>query len=305
MCVFSTPAELWQGRGGGSFGYFPHPAAPTEHGPPVIHWGPANHTVLPVGATVWLPCWVAGDPQPHVAWLKDGRAMPGPETRTSLLENGTLQISSLRVSRPAGESPEGPGGAEMGSGVQGVVGAQGAGCPGCWLLRTMGQELFPLQVTDSGQYECVATSSMGETRWSGTLQVQGELWGCCGTREAMGLGKQLPWVSAPLLTGDGSGLSPPPPEPAILPQPPSTPLVTNVTKSSVTLSWKGNEQSSGTTVTYVVEAFRYPTAAPSRFSGDLVARCHPAMGHLCPLAVRQQVARGRQWQPTWRARHTL
>ncbi|XP_035411626.1 roundabout homolog 3 [Cygnus atratus] len=160
-------------------------AAPTERGPPVIHWGPANHTVLPVGATVWLPCRVAGDPQPHVGWLKDGWAMPGPETRASLLENGTLQISSLRV-------------------------------------------------TDSGQYECVATSSMGETRWSGTLQVQ----------------------------GDGSGLSPPPPEPAIIPRPPSTPLVTNVTKSSVTLSWKGNEQSGGTTVTYVVEAFSEAAGGP-------------------------------------------
>ncbi|XP_035202153.1 roundabout homolog 3 isoform X2 [Oxyura jamaicensis] len=165
-------------------------AAPTEHGPPVIHWGPANRTVLPVGATVWLPCWVAGDPQPHVGWLKDGRAMPGPETRASLLENGTLQISSLRV-------------------------------------------------TDSGQYECVATSSMGEMRWSGTLQVQ-----------------------APLPTGDGSGLSPPPQEPANRPPPPTTPVVTNITKSSVTLSWKGNEQSDGTTVTYVVEAFSEAAGGP-------------------------------------------
>lgn len=109
-CAFSAHV-LNRGReGGDSFGYFPHPAAPAEHGPPVIHWGPANRTVLPVGATVWLPCWVAGDPQPHVGWLKDGRAMPGPETRASLLENGTLQITSLRVSCPAGGSPEGLGG---------------------------------------------------------------------------------------------------------------------------------------------------------------------------------------------------
>lgn len=69
---------------------------------------------------------------------------------------------------------------------------------------------------------------------------------------------QLPWISVPLPAGDGSLLSTPPPEPGILPGPPSTPLVTNVTKSSVTLTWKGNEQSGGTTVTYIVEAFRYP-----------------------------------------------
>ncbi|XP_048824307.1 roundabout homolog 3 [Lagopus muta] len=160
-------------------------AALAEPRPPVIRWGPANLTVLPVGATVQLPCWAEGEPPPHVGWLKDGRTMPGSESRASLLENGTLQISNM-------------------------------------------------QVTDSGQYECVAISSMGEMRWSGSLQVQ----------------------------GDGSLLSTPPPEPGILPGPPSTPLVTNVTKSSVTLTWKGNEQSGGTTVTYIVEAFSEAVGGP-------------------------------------------
>ncbi|NXK44421.1 ROBO3 protein, partial [Chauna torquata] len=187
--------------------------APTEHRPPVIRWGPTNRTVLPVGATVRLPCWAAGDPPPHVGWLKDGHAMPGPDTRASLLENGTLQITGLRV-------------------------------------------------TDSGHYECVATSSMGEMRWSGSLEVQGESWGHHGTRDAMGLGTQLPWVSVTLPTGDGSGLSPPSPERGILPGPPSTPLVTNVTKSSVTLTWKGNKQSGGTAVTYIVEAFSKTVGGP-------------------------------------------
>ncbi|XP_021231746.1 roundabout homolog 3 isoform X5 [Numida meleagris] len=165
-------------------------AAPAEPRPPVIRWGPANLTVLPVGATVRLPCWADGEPPPHVGWLKDGCTVPSSESRASLLENGTLQISSLRV-------------------------------------------------TDSGQYECVATNSMGEMRWSGSLQVQ-----------------------VPLPTGDGSHLSPPSPEPGILPGPPSTPLVTNVTKSSVTLTWKGNEQSGGTAVTYIVEAFSEAKGGP-------------------------------------------
>ncbi|OXB81229.1 UNVERIFIED_CONTAM: hypothetical protein H355_014273 [Colinus virginianus] len=160
-------------------------AAPAEPQPPVIRWGPANLTVLPVGATVQLPCWADGEPPPRVGWLKDGRTVPGSEGRASLLENGTLQISGLRV-------------------------------------------------TDSGQYECVATSSLGEMRWSGTLQVQGE----------------------------GSLLPLPSPEPGILPGPPSTPLVTNVTKSSVTLTWKGNEQSGGTAVTYIVEAFSEAVGGP-------------------------------------------
>ncbi|KAM6234885.1 roundabout homolog 3 [Spheniscus humboldti] len=162
---------------------------PAEHRPPVIHRGPANRTVLPVGATARLPCRLGGgDPPASVGWLKDGSALVGAQPRASLLENGTLQITGLRV-------------------------------------------------TDSGHYECVATSSAGETRWGGSLEVQ----------------------------GDGSDLSPPSPKPGVLPGPPSTPVVTNVTKSSVTLSWKGNEDSGATDVTsYIVEAFSQAAGGPWR-----------------------------------------
>lgn len=51
------------------------------------------------------------------------------------------------------------------------------------MLRVVGVEVtggqgdgagaLPPQVTDSGHYECVATSSVGETRWGGSLEVQG------------------------------------------------------------------------------------------------------------------------------------
>ncbi|KAK2532696.1 hypothetical protein Q9233_005050 [Columba guinea] len=157
-----------------------------EH-PPLASPGPANRTVLLVGATVWLPCRVGGgDPPASVGWLKDGSALVGAQPRASLLENGTLQITGLRV-------------------------------------------------TDSGHYECVATSSVGETRWGGSLEVQEE----------------------------GSSLSPPPPQPSVLPRPPSTPVVTNVTQTSVTLSWQGNEDSNGTNVTsYIVEAFSQVAGGP-------------------------------------------
>uniref|UniRef100_A0A663F3U9 Ig-like domain-containing protein n=1 Tax=Aquila chrysaetos chrysaetos TaxID=223781 RepID=A0A663F3U9_AQUCH len=193
--------------------------------PPVIRRGPANRTVLPVGATARLPCRVGGgDPPASVGWLKDGSTLVGAQPRTSLLENGTLQITSLRV-------------------------------------------------TDSGHYECVATSLAGETRWGGSLEVQG------GSR-----GRHCPGV---------------------LPGPPSTPVVTNVTKSSVTLSWKGNEDSGAADITsYVVEAFRYHASVLSGCRGDAVARCHPTTGHPCTLAARRRVAHGRRWRPTWRVRPT-
>uniref|UniRef100_A0A8C0UCY8 Uncharacterized protein n=1 Tax=Cyanistes caeruleus TaxID=156563 RepID=A0A8C0UCY8_CYACU len=175
--------------------------APTELHPPVISLLPANQTVLPVGATVRLPCGEgAHDPPGSVGWLKDGSALVGAQPRASLLENGTLQITGLRVK-------------------------------------------------DSGLYECVVTSPAGETRWGISLEVQGGSWRC-----------------------DESDLSLPSPAPGLLPGPPSTPVVTNVTKSSVTLSWKGSKDSGATDVTsYIVEAFRYHTSLFSGCRDDVVA----------------------------------
>lgn len=128
------------------------------------------------------------------------------------------------------------------------------------MLRVMGQELFPLQVRDSGLYECVATSPAGETRWGISLEVQGGSWRCHCSEDTMALGTKPLQTSMHLPAGDESNLSLPSPAPGLLPGPPSTPVVTNVTKSSVTLSWKGNEDSGATDVTcYIVEAFRYHT----------------------------------------------
>ncbi|XP_054079254.1 roundabout homolog 3 [Rissa tridactyla] len=189
--------------------------ATAEHPPPVTGRGPANQTVLPVGATAWLPCWVGGgDPSANVGWLKDGSALVGAQPRVSLLENGTLKITSLRV-------------------------------------------------MDSGYYECVATSSAGETRWGSSLEVQGGSQGRHRTRDTMAPGLKPPQISIHLSTDEGSSLSPPSPEPGLLPRPPSTPVVTNITKSSVTLSWKGNEDSGATGVTsYIVEAFSQAVGGP-------------------------------------------
>ncbi|XP_064253699.1 roundabout homolog 3 [Passer domesticus] len=161
--------------------------APAELQPPVLSLLPTNRTVLPVGGTARLPCGEGThDPPGSVGWLKDGSALVGVQPRASLLENGTLQITGLRV-------------------------------------------------RDSGLYSCVATSPAGETRWGISLEVQ----------------------------GDESDLSLPSPAPDLLPGPPSTPVVTNVTKSSVTLSWKGNEDSGATDVTsYIVEAFSQAVGGP-------------------------------------------
>ncbi|XP_030919765.1 roundabout homolog 3 [Geospiza fortis] len=179
--------------------------APIELHPPVLSLLPTNRTVLPVGATVRLPCGVgAHGPAGSVGWLKDGSALVG---------------------------------------VQPLQGGRG---------QVMGQELFPLQVRDSGLYKCVTTSSAGETSWGISLEVQ----------------------------GDESNLSLPSPAPDLLPGPPSTPVVTNVTKSSVTLSWKGNEDGGATDVTsYIVEAFSQALGGPwQTVAADVESETHTVTG---------------------------
>uniref|UniRef100_K7FYD7 Roundabout guidance receptor 3 n=1 Tax=Pelodiscus sinensis TaxID=13735 RepID=K7FYD7_PELSI len=134
----------------------------SDHFPPIIRRGPANQT-LAVGATAQLTC--RAGTLPSVQWLKDGQQVVGRDTRASLSDNGTLQITNSRVS-------------------------------------------------DSGRYVCMAASATGKTEWSGVLTVQ---------EPGADLQVQLS-------------------EPGHLPGPPSAPLVTNVTRNSVTLAWKPSPQ---------------------------------------------------------------
>lgn len=61
-----------------------------------------------------------------------------------------------------------------------------------------------------------------------------------------------------LLTAeDGGDVPDPPTEPSTPPGPPSQPVVTEVTKDSITLTWKPNPQAGATVTSYVIEAFRY------------------------------------------------
>ncbi|XP_058400884.1 roundabout homolog 3 isoform X3 [Diceros bicornis minor] len=145
--------------------------------PPIILQGPANQT-LALGSSVWLPCRVAGNPQPSVQWKKDGKWLQGDDLQLNLMANGTLYIANV-------------------------------------------------QEMDTGFYSCVAKSSTGEATWSGWLR------------------RREDW-----------GVSPDPPtEPSTPPRPPSQPVVTEITKNSVTLTWKHNPQAGATVISYVIEAF--------------------------------------------------
>ncbi|XP_028943301.1 roundabout homolog 3-like, partial [Antrostomus carolinensis] len=85
---------------------------------------------------------------------------------------------------------------------------------------------------------------------------------------------------------DGSNLSPPSSNPGVLPGPPSTPVVTNVTKNSITLSWKRPEDIGATDVTsYVVEAFSQAVGGPwQTVATDVKGETH-TVGGLVPDTV--------------------
>ncbi|XP_054448733.1 roundabout homolog 3 [Pteronotus mesoamericanus] len=84
-----------------------------------------------------------------------------------------------------------------------------------------------VQEPHMGFYSCVAQSAMGEATWSAWLRRRED-------------GGELPEPSA---------------GPSTPPGPPSQPVVTEVTKNSVTLTWKPSSQAGATVTSYVIEAF--------------------------------------------------
>ncbi|XP_036416319.1 roundabout homolog 3 [Colossoma macropomum] len=115
-----------------------------------------------------------------------------------------------------------------------------------------------LQETDSGMYTCVASSSTGETSWSGTVTVR-----ATGT-------SSLPRVSQALQ----------------LPGPPQKPVVTDVTQSSVTLTWQPNQHEGGAAVTsYIIEAFSQSVGSTWQTVADQVKQEKHTVSGLYPNTV--------------------
>uniref|UniRef100_A0A674PL89 Roundabout, axon guidance receptor, homolog 3 (Drosophila) n=1 Tax=Takifugu rubripes TaxID=31033 RepID=A0A674PL89_TAKRU len=166
---------------------------PSDHVPPIIRQGPANHTLAP-GSTIQLHCHIMGNPTPSIQWEKDGQRILGNDGRIILMENGTFQISNL-------------------------------------------------QETDSGVYTCLASSSSGETSWSGVLTVKESF--------------------DPSLVQTT--------EPFQLPGPPHKPIVTDVSKNSISLTWQPNAHEGGAAVTsYIIEAFSQSAGSTWQTVADMV-----------------------------------
>ncbi|XP_035391761.1 roundabout homolog 2-like [Electrophorus electricus] len=232
------------------------------------------------GAT--FPCETRGNPQPAMFWQKEGSQEllfpsqpPQVGSRFSVASNGDLTIASvqradagyyvcqalsvagsilakaqLEVSdalkdRPPPIIQQGPTNQTVGVGGLALLGCRASGDPEptvTWLkggLSLMGTEphmslLDPgsLQIqntklSDSGLYTCLASSSSGETSWSAFLDV----------RES----------AEPVDSASHNATA--------LPGPPSKPEVTDVTKSSVSLSWRPRPEDASLVSSYVIEAF--------------------------------------------------
>ncbi|KAA8594060.1 hypothetical protein FQN60_004894 [Etheostoma spectabile] len=102
--------------------------------------------------------------------------------------------------------------------------------PRLTLMENGSLQITDIKDADSGMYTCVVFSATGETSWSGMLTVR----------------------------GDGVSSSSRASEFIQLPGPPQKPVVTEVTKNTVTLTWLSNPHEGGAAVTsYIIEAFRH------------------------------------------------
>ncbi|XP_075876403.1 roundabout homolog 2-like [Nelusetta ayraudi] len=238
--------------------------------------------IVAQGRTATFPCETRGKPQPTVFWQREGSQnllFPNQPTqgdsRVSVSVNGELTISSVQRSdagyyicqaltvagsimakaqlevadalkdRPPPIIRQGPANQTQVLGGVSLLRCQASGEPEptvTWrkngvslagkdprfsLLEHGSLQIQNTKLSDMGLYTCVATSSSGETSWSAYLDV----------RDSTDL---IDFVSH---------------NATALPGPPSKPEVTDVTKSSISLSWEPGPESGSPVSSYVIEAF--------------------------------------------------
>uniref|UniRef100_A0A7N8XTF5 Roundabout homolog 1-like n=1 Tax=Mastacembelus armatus TaxID=205130 RepID=A0A7N8XTF5_9TELE len=256
----------------------------TVHVPPAFAIRPRNQVVA-VGRTVTFQCEATGNPQPAIFWQREGSESllfsyqpPQPYSRLSVSQMGSLTITDvqradggfyscqalniagsvitkalLEVTDSGSDHPppvirQGPLNQTVAVDSTVVLGCQSAGSPPPTVhwkkdgvlvspvdsrmsLTNMGSlEIRYTKLGDTGFYTCVASSPNGEASWTAYLQV-----------EEFGIVVQ----------------SNHPVDPNLIPSAPSKPEVTDVSRTSVTLSWKSNPSAGATPTSYLIEAFSY------------------------------------------------
>ncbi|XP_071317063.1 roundabout homolog 3 isoform X2 [Trachinotus anak] len=267
------------------------------HVPPQIVVRPRDQITAP-GRTVTFLCGTKGNPPPAVFWQKEGSQIllfpiqePSQSGRFSVSLSGELTIADVQVkdsgyyicqaisvagsiltkalleveSAPSDRVPpiirQGPANHTLAPGATAQLHCHIMGNPipsiqwekdGQRILGNDGRislmengtfQITNLQETDSGVYTCLASSSSGETSWSGVLTVK---------------------ESADSSVAQAT-------EPFQLPGPPHKPIVTDVSKNSVSLTWQPNAHEGGAAVTsYIIEAFSQSAGSTWQTVADMV-----------------------------------
>ncbi|XP_060911599.1 roundabout homolog 1-like isoform X1 [Labrus mixtus] len=256
----------------------------TVHVPPAFAMRPRNQVVA-AGRTVTFQCEATGNPQPAIFWQREGSESllfsyqpPQPFSRMSVSQMGSLTITDvqrsdggfyscqalniagsvitkalLEVTDSGSEHPppvirQGPLNQTVPVDSTVVLGCQTAGSPPPtvqWkrdgvvvspvdsrmsITDTGSLEIRYTKLGDTGFYTCVASTSNGEASWTAYLQV-----------EEFGVIVQ----------------SNQPMDPNLMPSAPSKPEVTDISRTSVTLSWKSNPGVGAPPTSYLIEAFSY------------------------------------------------
>ncbi|KAJ3588698.1 hypothetical protein NHX12_009552 [Muraenolepis orangiensis] len=229
--------------------------------------------IVTQGRTATFPCETKGKPQPTVFWQREGSqgdsrvsvSLSGEMTirsvqrsdagyytcqaltvAGSILAKAQLEVADASKDRPPPIIRRGPANQTQAVGGASVLRCQASGDPEpsitwlknrasllgkdprMFLLDHGSLQILDTQLSDAGLFTCVATSSTGETSWSAFLDV----------RESSDL--------VDFMSHNASAL----------PGPPSKPEVTDVTKSSISLSWEpGPEAGTSPVTSYVIEAF--------------------------------------------------
>uniref|UniRef100_A0A3Q0S8E0 Roundabout guidance receptor 1 n=1 Tax=Amphilophus citrinellus TaxID=61819 RepID=A0A3Q0S8E0_AMPCI len=253
----------------------------TVHVPPAFAIRPRNQ-VVSVGRTVTFQCEATGNPQPAIFWQREGSESllfsyqpPQPFSRLSVSQMGSLTITNVQRSdggfyscqalniagsvitkallevtdfgsdHPPPVIRQGPVNQTVPVDSTVTLGCQSVGTPPPTVhWKKDGVVVSPVDsrmsltetgslkihyLGDTGLYTCVASNSNGEASWTAYLQVEGRLF--------RHISKNKHFLKNPACA-------------------PSKPEVTDVSRTSVTLSWKSTSNTGAPPTSYLIEAFR-------------------------------------------------
>ncbi|XP_040902044.1 roundabout homolog 1 isoform X2 [Toxotes jaculatrix] len=256
--------------------------------PPAFVVRPRNQ-VVGVGRTVTFQCEATGNPQPAIFWQREGSQNllfsyqpPQPSSRFSVSQTGDLTITDAERSdmgyyscqalniagsvitkallevtdvvsdRPPPVIRQGPTNQTVAVDGTVVLNCVASGNPTPTILwrkdgvlvsthdsRVKQLDTGALQIRyaklgDTGTYTCIASTPSGEASWKAYLEVQE--------------------FGVPVQPNR-------PTDPNLIPSAPSKPEVTDVTRTSVTLSWKPNLNAGATPTSYIIEAFSHASGS--------------------------------------------